>query len=845
MESGVNNSSENISADMRKAQSIQYARSIEQYSLLSTERLLNSASWQDGTFANVNATGIIDEANFGNLVGAASGFSHSGFCVHDDEGALKAKIVTWFESSSDEAFILKGVGENAEGAILSELSKRIPEGTYGTYLGQGEIDVSGRNIDSLPAGCSNFDIPEGSPVIFTTADVPAMPDDAVTRTEFTTTSCENNQVGHILLSLDVVTYIDGRRKVAGTNIDVSNALPTPQAGPNQQIWEVVENLCQTPKVLATMETNIVNVSGLNLSMAAGNRIGNNINNNLSSIRCREAAAEIQEAVFNSDETGQNYNDVNYSYNDYGYNSNDDGSYGYVNYGSSSGSGWSGGSGRGSGSGNSGGSGRGNDTHNNGRGNDDNIHGNNNRDDDGTTNPGSSPDRDTETAVIDDYTTCGLEVDVADIDGAGEVRVVLDRIERETTPCGGASGNFTDSVSGYTGTVSHPAWSGNASYYREVYMHEAQNIINASVDREMRERWYGDDMNCSRQEDLQVTCNSAYTGRSADTLLDNRGFNYRRTNRINGWADPANLTPNDPSNPNWNYRAGASGCQWRQDETWGCNVGTLGQTQQGRRNRTHTVATLGASLNTSSWNVIQPALCGDRRTTSGTCPAGQTGTVTITEGRTYTSNSPGNGGWSAWSEVSRTSNCQASASSNSSASNDIDVDGDGVGDYSNSADARADGWSVSDRSDVNNCGNCGSGVSGGDSGDTSDDGSVLCTYYNVEKGWLKTRIYRGSCVYGAKNLSRESLNGYHYWGVPLVRFLRKHQGSFIEKAVFKVLVEGWTTEMAYRTGYYHKGSLRGKVILATIKPLCTLIGHFVEKSDYKKLWHGFRTPSSKS
>jgi len=133
--------------------------------------------------------------------------------------------------------------------------------------------------------------------------------------------------------------------------------------------------------------------------------------------------------------------------------------------------------------------------------------------------------------------------------------------------------------------------------------------------------------------------------------------------------------------------------------------------------------------------------------------------------------------------------------------------------------------------------------GGGGGSSGGGGRVLCTYFTVERGWLPKKAYIGNLKYGQENFSEVSLNGYHYWAVPLVKYLRKHKGSLRERLVFKMLVEGWVYETAHRQGYHDKGDWRGKLVLATIKPLCTIIGKCVRRSDYKSLWTGMNIPTA--
>lgn len=590
MDSSTKSDNDLSSAEMMKAQSRQYARSIEQYSLMAADILAANSDWQDGVYAFAGSYSAIDDATFGAISGNADEIVSSGFCVAADGDALKGYQVTWFNSSDDDEFTLKGVGNNAKGSILGELSTRLPESSFGYLSENQQIEYFGGTSMALPTGCDQLGIPANSPIVINEIDVPSLPEDSYTKTEYTTMACEAGKVGHYLLSIDVIYYADGRAIVASTGYDASNGLPPVSKNiSNNTSWNVEEANCQDQIILSTMTSEAVVVDGLNLSMAATGAVGRNLNTSLDRINCRQASIKSEDPS-QDDLIEQNY---------------------------------------------------------------------------GAPGQIARPQAPRE-AENTDYDTCAEEFEVADIANAGDVRLNWLRTEAHTTDCGGSAGTFTDSADGFSGTVTHDIWLGDAVYHREVYEQEATNIINANTSREEREQWYGHSIQCQRQEDLNITCNTGYPALASHTLLDSRGYNYRRNNSINGWANTVNMTPNDPANPAWNFRGGASGCQWQEDVTWGCNVGSQGQTQGGERNRTHTASALNLSPTVSSWNVVQPALCLDRRTQPGNCPAGMDGTAQIRQERTYTSNEPNNGSWGSWADVSTdTSGCFPISSSSGS------------------------------------------------------------------------------------------------------------------------------------------------------------------------------------
>jgi hypothetical protein len=540
------------------------------------------------------------------------------------------------------------------------------------------------------------------------------------------------------------------------------------------VWNIVEENCQDEIVLTTMATEGVTTQGVNLSMAAGNAVGNAINGNLASIRCREAEVENIEDSPNQDTI------------------------------------YDGGEGQ----------------------------------------YGENPD---DTDMPRNYDTCEDAVDIAAVDNVGDVRLTWLRTEAHTTPCGGSAGNYTDSADGFSGTVAHDIWIGDAVYNREIYRQEVNNLtINTSTGdqgseyREERERWFGVSISCERQEDLNITCNTGYPALASNTVTDPRGYNYRRLNTINGWLNASSAIPNNPANPAWNFQAGTSGCEWREDDTWTCNVGSEGQRQAGQRERTHTAAALNITPTVGAWNTTQPALCADRQNVSGTCPSGHTGTVTITEERIYTSSTPGSGSWGGWAEVSRNENCQQeSGGGNDGGDHGVDVNGDGIGDYGSHSEASNAGHSSG--TSVGNCGGCAdtsdtdvsssSSSSSGGGGSGSGGGTVLCTYFYLQ-GHISRPTYIADMRYARDRVSDEVRNGYHYWAIPLVRYLQSGN-RFITEPVLRYVVLNWANEMAFEVGQTKKRTIAGRLIRAIGEPVCGLIGKYVGKGDYKPLWENNR------
>ena len=107
----------------------------------------------------------------------------------------------------------------------------------------------------------------------------------------------------------------------------------------------------------------------------------------------------------------------------------------------------------------------------------------------------------------------------------------------------------------------------------------------------------------------------------------------------------------------------------------------------------------------------------------------------------------------------------------------------------------------------------------DAGPDSD--SVICTELN-SLGLLSDAVYKGDDRYGRK-LSPTTMKGYHWWGKPFVRLMRRSKRALWWATALGVPC---ATEMAYRGGYVQKGSLFGHILLTFGIPVCWIIGQTI-------------------
>jgi hypothetical protein len=83
----------------------------------------------------------------------------------------------------------------------------------------------------------------------------------------------------------------------------------------------------------------------------------------------------------------------------------------------------------------------------------------------------------------------------------------------------------------------------------------------------------------------------------------------------------------------------------------------------------------------------------------------------------------------------------------------------------------------------------------------------------------------------------SVRGYQFWGIPLVRLMRKW--PWVESIVYPLALAR-AEEIAYQMGRRDKPNYLGKVVRRALEPLNFVLGIFVPKQDWKKL-HGDMDP----
>ncbi len=117
--------------------------------------------------------------------------------------------------------------------------------------------------------------------------------------------------------------------------------------------------------------------------------------------------------------------------------------------------------------------------------------------------------------------------------------------------------------------------------------------------------------------------------------------------------------------------------------------------------------------------------------------------------------------------------------------------------------------------------------GGDGGGGGGGGTVICTEL-LRQGMFPADMYAEKCL-RTSAIPDSVIRGYHFWAIPYVRLMRKSPLATRFIAPFALAWAGDRTAFA--------PSVMGKILRIVGEPVCHLIGLFVKKADYSKLYGG--------
>jgi hypothetical protein len=84
-------------------------------------------NWSNGAFTTAGKGEIVDFDGLGGITGKAGDYARSGYCATIPNDPQQAMHITWFESQSDDAFILGGLGAQSSSVLVAEMVGRAGE----------------------------------------------------------------------------------------------------------------------------------------------------------------------------------------------------------------------------------------------------------------------------------------------------------------------------------------------------------------------------------------------------------------------------------------------------------------------------------------------------------------------------------------------------------------------------------------------------------------------------------------------------------------------------------------------------------------------------------------------
>lgn len=119
--------------------------------------------------------------------------------------------------------------------------------------------------------------------------------------------------------------------------------------------------------------------------------------------------------------------------------------------------------------------------------------------------------------------------------------------------------------------------------------------------------------------------------------------------------------------------------------------------------------------------------------------------------------------------------------------------------------------------------------------TKTDEKVICTEL-VRQGLFDRADYLLGVRYVEEHLTERHMRGYHKWGLPVVRKMRR---SPRVTAFWRKLAQARADHIAFLYGDAARRNRLGAVLCAIGHPVCYLIGGLVEEQDWRGLYRDDR------
>lgn len=128
--------------------------------------------------------------------------------------------------------------------------------------------------------------------------------------------------------------------------------------------------------------------------------------------------------------------------------------------------------------------------------------------------------------------------------------------------------------------------------------------------------------------------------------------------------------------------------------------------------------------------------------------------------------------------------------------------------------------VSDNAD---CGTDGGGGGGG---------KVICTEL-CRNGVIEHDVWMADIRYSREHFSEQTMRGYHLWGIPYVKLMRK---SPVFAKIVAHPTRWFAEDIAYRMGVRALPNRKGWLLREVFfRPVCSMIGIFAKARDWQALW----------
>ena len=235
-----------------------YSQSFQQYSSRSLNAFVNSTAWQ--LQAAIEGPIDLSSAAYGKLNnGEADNYVSSAYCKTNTG---EHQHITWFNSSnSDGEFTLKGLGDNSNGVVASNIKKLISADSLATampndklkFLDNTQIKLSNRCLD-------NIDIPKGSIVAVYKLNPPTAVAENVTKTILRVSNCENlSQLGTKTEKISAVFTADGKVLANGQLFNSEQDL----LNSTSKGWSDVSD-CKASETQINLNTQVNSASAINI-----------------------------------------------------------------------------------------------------------------------------------------------------------------------------------------------------------------------------------------------------------------------------------------------------------------------------------------------------------------------------------------------------------------------------------------------------------------------------------------------------------------------------------------------------------------------------------------------------